>query len=72
MNKVEDSKRSGAGTCEIYESKWPMYQSMDKFLRTQVRKRVSKSNIVSTYADTLPTHFKDKVQQKKKPIKKSV
>ncbi|CAC5382457.1 unnamed protein product [Mytilus coruscus] len=48
MNKVEDSKRSGAGTCEIYESKWPMYQSMDKFLRTQVRKRVSKSNINSS------------------------
>ncbi|VDI68813.1 Hypothetical predicted protein [Mytilus galloprovincialis] len=48
MNKVEDSKRSGAGTCEIYESTWPMYQSVDKFLRTQVRKRVSKSNINSS------------------------
>ncbi|CAC5364842.1 unnamed protein product [Mytilus coruscus] len=48
MNKVEDSKRTGAGTCEIYDSKWPMYQSMDKFLRTQVRKRVFKSNISSS------------------------
>ena len=47
LQKTGDSVRSGAGLSEVYESKWPLYASLDKFLRPMVKKRKSKSNVVS-------------------------
>ena len=47
VNKMQDSKRSGSGATDTYESKWPMYAALDRFLRPHVKKRKSKSNMVS-------------------------
>jgi len=48
LKKVNDSKKSGAGTDEVYTSSWSHFEILDKFLQTQVVPRKSQTNLVST------------------------
>ena len=47
LKKVNDSKKSGAGTDEVYKSSWSHFESLHCFLRTQVVPRKSQTNLVS-------------------------
>lgn len=44
LGKVKDSQKSGAGTDDLYKSKWPFFNRLE-FLRDQVIPRRTTSNL---------------------------
>ena len=46
--KVNSSKKSGAGTDEIFQPQWPFYDDMDSFLKDFVTPRPTESNLEKT------------------------
>lgn len=47
LAKVTKSKKSGAGTAEVYKSKLAYFDTLDAFLRPQITPRKSVTNLVS-------------------------
>ena len=45
--KEKASIKSGAGTVDVYISSWVYYDALDAFLKDQIMKRKSLSNLVS-------------------------
>ena len=43
--KVNWSKKSGAGTDKIFQPQWPFYDDMDSFLKDFVTPRPTESNL---------------------------
>ena len=49
ITKMKKSNKSGAGTDQLYVSKWPFFTQLHTFLSSIVVQRQTTSNIVSTY-----------------------
>lgn len=47
LAKINKSRKSGAGSDEVYSSSWIHFKSLDTFLKTQIVPRGSQSNLVS-------------------------
>ena len=47
LSKMTKSRKSGAGTDELYTSSWIHFKSLDAFLKTHIVPRGSSSNLVS-------------------------
>jgi hypothetical protein len=48
LNKIMKSKKSGAGTNDLYKPKLVWFEKADSFLRSVTATRPSKSNLVGT------------------------
>ena len=48
LAKFKDSSKSGAGSDEIYVSKWPHFNSLE-FLRDTIKPKKTTSSLVSIY-----------------------
>ena len=59
LKKVTGSKKSGAGTGDVYKSKWTYFDTLDAFLRPQIQPRKSTTNLVCELHPTAkePVHL---------------
>ncbi|KAK6181826.1 hypothetical protein SNE40_009609 [Patella caerulea] len=51
LKKVDNSQKSGAASSDLYVSQWDFFQMLDPFLRSQVQKRPSVSNMIPAEKD---------------------
>ena len=53
LAKEKSSKKSGAGSCEVFKSKWPHFNSL-KFLRDAITPRETLDNLPDNFVSS---HF---------------